>query len=155
MVTENMDNFIPKNAVEFCNDCKKLHYGTETISCDLYPNRIPWDVLVGDVVCESFEQKTELYDKMQKIIRCPKVTHEIISDFLKDYWTKREMLPWEHCAMKFQRMGVPMKREFLSNGIYRCNYGKNSYFFGIDLDEPEITDDMLQNGTWLVYTWAD
>lgn len=99
---------------------------------------------------------TDDYTKMKEIIGCSKLTHEIVSEYLSGgFWNTRNLLPWEHCGKKFQKICVPMKREFLSNGIHFCRYRDKPYYFGIELDEPEVTDDMLENGTWLVYTWSD
>jgi len=102
------------------------------------------------------EMHTDDYTKMKKIIGCSKLTHEIVSEYLSSgFWNTRNLLPWEHCGKAFQKIWVPMKREFLSNGIHFCRYRDKPYYFGIELDEPEVTDDMLENGTWLVYTWSD
>ena len=48
-----------------------------------------------------------------------------------------------------------MYRDCLKTDIHLCNYKGKSYYFGLGLEEPEVTDDMLKNGTWLVYTWSD
>ena len=40
---ETMDNFIPKNAVKFCNQCK--HRIPYTATCKAFPNGIPKAVL--------------------------------------------------------------------------------------------------------------
>ena len=39
---ETMDNFIPKNAVKFCNQCK--HRIPYTATCAAFPNGIPVEV---------------------------------------------------------------------------------------------------------------
>jgi hypothetical protein len=104
---------------------------------------------------DEFNEKHP-YQKMQKIIGCEKLTHEIVGEYLsRGFWNTRELLPWEHCGKKFQKLCVPMKRSFLNDGIHLCNYNDKSYYFGIGLDEPEVTEDMLQNGYWCVYTWSD
>lgn len=103
---------------------------------------------------EEFDRAHPLY-KMEKIIGCKNLTHEILEDYLSSGWWNREMLPWEHCGMSFQKLCVPMSRSFLAGDIYNCVYNDKSYYFGLGLEEPEVTDDMLKNGTWLVYTWSD
>lgn len=49
---ENMDNFIPKNAVKLCNHCQNHNRGTAT--CKVYPKWIPQEVLVGDILCKEY-----------------------------------------------------------------------------------------------------
>jgi hypothetical protein len=57
MKTENMDNFIPKNAVKLCNRCQNHICGT--VTCKLYPTRIPHNVLVGEPLCKEYQEKKE------------------------------------------------------------------------------------------------
>lgn len=97
----------------------------------------------------------ELYDEMKRIIGCEELTHEILDNYICSGWWTREMLPWEHCGMQFQKVYFPMYRDCLKTDIHLCNYQDKSYYFGLGLKEPEVTDDMLKNGTWLVYTWSD
>ena len=52
---ENMDNFIPKNAVKYCNRCK--HQTPKTVKCDAHPDGIPLELLVGRKKCQEFEEK--------------------------------------------------------------------------------------------------
>ena len=103
---------------------------------------------------DVFDRKYPLL-KMEKIIGCKKLTHEALRNYMYSGAWNREMLPWEHCGMSFQRVSPPIHRNCLNSGIYYCNYQDKPYYFGLGLDEPEITDDMLENGTWLVYTWSD
>ena len=99
--------------------------------------------------------QTQLYMRMKEIIGCQEVTNEVLQEYLSTGWWTREMLPWEHCAMKFQRIYGTMRRKCLGHDIYLCRYQDKPYYFGIGIEEPIVTDDMLENGTWLVYTWAD
>ena len=103
---------------------------------------------------DEFDEKHP-YQKMQKIIGCEELTHEVLDNYLSTGWWTREMLPWEHSGMKFQKLCVPMRKEFLKNDIHYCYYNDTPYYFGLGLKEPEVTDDMLKNGTWCVYTWSD
>ena len=103
---------------------------------------------------DDFDRKHPLY-RMEKIIGCEKLTHEILDEYLSSGWWNREMLPWEHCGMQFQKVCFKMYRACLESGIHRCNYNDKSYYFGLGLEEPEVTDDMLENGYWTVYTWSD
>lgn len=49
-----LDNFIPRNAVELCNECRRrVDY---TATCEVYPNRIPKKVLFSND-CPDFEPK--------------------------------------------------------------------------------------------------
>ena len=63
---ENMDNFIPKNAVKLCNKCEYHNRGT--VTCKIYPNGIPYDILIGKPLCEKFKERQsnpekEAYDR--------------------------------------------------------------------------------------------
>lgn len=102
----------------------------------------------------EFDKQYPLH-KMEKIIGCPKLTHEALHEYISSGWWNRKMLPWEHCGMRFQKIAVPMRRDFLTEGIHYCWYNAKPYYFGLGLSEPEVTDDMLEKGTWLVYTWSD
>ena len=103
---------------------------------------------------DEFE-KMSLRIEMKKIIGCTELTHEILDEYLSRGWWEREMLPWEHCAMRFQTICGPMRKEYVTQEIHSCHYRGNVYYFGLGLDEPEITDDMIKHGVWLVYTWSD
>ena len=103
---------------------------------------------------DKFDREHPVY-KMQKIIGCDKLTHEILDKYISSGWWNREMLPWEHCGMAFQKVYCPMRRESLKHDIHFCRYNDKPYYFGLGLEEPEVTDDMLENGYWAVYTWAD
>lgn len=103
---------------------------------------------------DDFDKKHPVY-KMEKIIGCKKLTHEILNEYISSGWWEREMLPWEHSGKRFQKMCVPMSANFLKSDIYFCRYNDKPYYFGLGLDEPEVTDDMLENGYWAVYTWSD
>lgn len=94
-------------------------------------------------------------EEMKKIIGCAELTPEILDDYISSGWWTREMLPWEHCGMDFQKVYGSMSRICLTSGIHKCRYQGKSYYFGLGLDEPTVTDDMLENATWLVYTWSD
>ncbi len=57
MTKENMDNFIPKNAVKLCNHCQLHNRGTPT--CKVYPKWIPIEVLGGDIICKEYIEKKD------------------------------------------------------------------------------------------------
>ena len=100
--------------------------------------------------------KSELYNKMKEIIGYSELTHDVLDEYIySGGWWERKMLPWEHCSMRFQEVYGPMNRASLLNGIYRCDYYKKSFYFGIGLKEPSVSDDMLKNGKWFVYSYSD
>ena len=103
---------------------------------------------------DAFDENFPLY-KMKKIIGCDELTHADVQNYISSGWWNREMLPWEHCGMRFHKVYGSMGRGSLKSGIHYCNYNDKPYYFGIGLDEPEVTDDMLENGYWAVYTWSD
>jgi len=102
----------------------------------------------------EFDEKYPLL-KMKKIIGCTELTHETLDEYIKSGWWTRKMLPWEHCGMHFEKVWGAMGRERIKHGIYKCIYFGKPYYFGLGLEEPSVSDDMLENGTWLVYTWSD
>lgn len=74
-------------------------------------------------------------------------------------WEKEISPPWEwHYAKDFQRVVsieyVPISTPVLFN-IYCCLYDGKEYYYGIGKEETPITQDMRENGAWLVYTWTD
>lgn len=99
--------------------------------------------------------KTQLYDEMKFRIGCDELSHELLAEYLSSGWWERTLLPWEHCGMHFEKMYSPICQQNLAFGIHKCLYNGESFYFGIGLEEPIVTDDMLKNATWLVYTWAD
>ena len=103
---------------------------------------------------EEFDKNHPLY-RMEKIIGCKNLTHEILHDYISTGWWEREMLPWEHCGKTFSKVYCKMSRECLKYDIHFCRYNDKPYYFGLGLEEPEVTDDMLENGYWAVYTWSD
>ena len=54
---ENMDNFIPKNAVKLCNKCQNHIRGTATFK--IYPTWIPHNVLIGNPLCKDYIERKE------------------------------------------------------------------------------------------------
>lgn len=40
-------------------------------------------------------------------------------------------------------------------GIYSCIYNCSTYYFGIGKEEVQISQDMIANGKWYVYTFCD
>ena len=119
------------------------------------PYNIPHVIKKPPYYDEIKEKPISMDLHMKHIIGCSKLTHDIINQYLSSNQWNRKMLPWEHCAMSFQKMCFPMNRDSLQYGIHFCRYNDKPYYFGIGLDEPEVTDDMLENATWLVYTWSD
>ena len=99
--------------------------------------------------------KKELYNEMKSRIGCDELTHEILAEYLCTGWRDRKLFSWEHCGMHFEKMYSPMCRQSLNFGVRMCLYDGKTYYFGLGLEEPVVTDDMLKNGKWLVYTWAD
>ena len=81
---------------------------------------------------------------------------EEINIYISESSFKRDLLPWEHCAMRFYKIEEPyISRNIALKSIMRCYYKDKVFFFNIGLDEPMITQDMLLYGNWQVYTWAD
>lgn len=39
--------------------------------------------------------------------------------------------------------------------ILKCYYDDTVYFFGINIPEPVVTDEMLRDGKWFIYNWTD
>ena len=99
--------------------------------------------------------RKQLHDEMKRSIGCPELTHEVLDTYLSSGWWERAMLPWEHCGMHFEKIYGPMSRLYLAGGIYKCRYHEKAFYFGLGLEEPFVTDDMVKNGIWLIYTWAD
>ena len=82
--------------------------------------------------------------------------HEVINKYYAEGGTP--MFWWAHCAKSFHPItGFEGIRHNVEHNlvIYRCFYRGHVYLFGIKLPEPVITDDMLENGDWQVYTWDD
>lgn len=79
-----------------------------------------------------------------------------INKILQKGWWEREMLPWEHCGMKFYHIPYDLiEYNIQMKNILFCNFNDEPYYFNIGTDEPQITDEMKKDGYWAVYTWAD
>ena len=84
------------------------------------------------------------------------MTSKEVNDYIRTSWFERELLPWEHCAMRFYGIKEPYISRNIANGsILRCFYKEDVFFFNIGIDEPVITQEMILYGNWQVYTWAD
>lgn len=82
--------------------------------------------------------------------------NESVHKILQNDWWKRDLLPWEHAGKKFYDISV----EYIIKNIerkteLRCFYNDQVYYFNIGTEEPEITEEMINNGKWQVYTWSD
>lgn len=82
--------------------------------------------------------------------------NESVHKILQNDWWKRDLLPWEHAGKKFYDISVEytIKNIQLKN-VMRCFYDDKVYYFNIGTEEPEITEEMINNGKWQVYTWSD
>jgi hypothetical protein len=84
------------------------------------------------------------------------MTAKEINNYISKFWYERELLPWEHCAMKFYEIKEPyISRNIALKSIMRCFYKDEVFFFNIGIEEPAITKEMIINGDWQIYTWAD
>lgn len=84
------------------------------------------------------------------------MTAKEIQSYIDAPWYKRTLLPWEHCAMRFYEIEEPyISRDIAHGSILRCYYKEDVFFFNIGIDEPIITQEMILDGDWEVYTWSD
>lgn len=84
------------------------------------------------------------------------MTAKEINNYISTPSFERNLLPWEHCAMRFYGIKEPyISRNIAMAVILRCFYEEEVFFFNIGIDEPTITQEMILNGDWQVYTWAD
>lgn len=73
--------------------------------------------------------------------------------------TLREPLWWETFGKKFYYINGYMDKSklihqyFEQHEVLKCYYNYNVFFFNIGLDEPEITEHMIEEGDWFVYAW--
>jgi hypothetical protein len=99
---------------------------------------------------------THLDDKQEYIEGKRPMTAKEIDDYIEGLWCNRNLLPWEHCGKAFRNIIEPyILRDIVAECILRCVYKDEVFFFNIGIEEPEITQDMIQCGKWQVYTWAD
>ena len=82
--------------------------------------------------------------------------NKTVDEILKTSWWERKMLSWEHCAMKFADITNDyVLRNIQMKSVLCCFYNEEVYYFNIGTPEPEITETMIANGKWQVYTWSD
>lgn len=82
--------------------------------------------------------------------------NKTVDKILKNSWRKRKMLSCEHCAQKFFDITNDyVLRNIEMKSVLRCYYNEDVYYFNIGTPEPEITETMIVNGKWQVYTWSD
>lgn len=78
---------------------------------------------------------------------------------LKTEYKKKEktMKPWQHCAMKWYSIDTGLAMQNMrDNCIVKCMIDDQEFIFNIPNEtSPGITVDMIKNGEWYVYTWAD
>lgn len=84
------------------------------------------------------------------------MNNKAVDEILKVPWFERKMLSWEHCGKKFYDitydyilLNIEMK------SVMRCYYKSQVFYFNIGNSEPKITESMIRNGKWQVYTWSD
>ena len=75
-------------------------------------------------------------------------------DELKQDWRKQ---PWAWpTAMEYAKVCGKVCREWVEGpGIHWCDYKGKAYVYGTGKGEVPVTEDMLKNGTWYVYTFSD
>ena len=68
----------------------------------------------------------------------------------------RKILKWEHCAKTWYPIDVGLAvQNIKSNGVVECKLNGNKILFNTEEINPEITQEMLFDGEWYVYTWSD
>lgn len=71
----------------------------------------------------------------------------------------REPLWWETLGKKFFYITDHLNkfeliRQYLKqHEILKCYYNYEVFFFNIGIKEPEVTDHMIEEGDWFLYTW--
>ena len=155
------ENGVPDEIVERLDE--------KNLKCKAYPEGIPKDTFycqnsdenIWDQECSNgysyssgrYDEENDQYweERMQGL-------HETIHDYYRIKSWGRPMFKWEHCGKGFHAIsGFDGIRHNVKHRlvIYRCYHRGHVYYFSIDLPEPVITDDMIKNGEWEVYTWED
>ena len=73
---------------------------------------------------------------------------------LMSYTELRRPLWWEEYGKKFHTLGhnSNLVRELIKKkAILKCYYYDKTYYFNIGIEEPNITDDMIEEGVWFSY----
>lgn len=74
--------------------------------------------------------------------------------------TFREPLWWENLEKRYFYITDYINKSelihkyFEQHEVLKCYYNYNVFFFNIGIDEPEITERMIKEGEWFVYTWS-
>lgn len=64
---------------------------------------------------------------------------------------------WEHCGKSWYYIDVPLAiKNIKDNSIVKCKIDNEEYSYNIqDENNPDITNEMIKNGKWYVYTWSN
>ena len=96
----------------------------------------------------------------EKWIRYERMVHNLSNEEINQIimttnW-ERKLFPWELYDKKFYNVTSDYALRDISSGcVVFCRYNDKPYYFNIGTEEPEITEDMINNAYWAVYSWSD
>ena len=68
----------------------------------------------------------------------------------------RKIIKWEHCAKTWYHIDISLAVEDIKEKeIVKCELNGIEVLFNTEEPIPVITQEMLLNGDWYVYTWSD
>lgn len=107
-----------------------------------------------DHIAWSAEEKAH----MDKVFLCVVKYRDVTSEDLEN-GREGMICPWESpWQKKFYKTEAPTVSDSRPQGlgyISKCFYKGKNYYYGINKREEPVTRDMVQNGEWYTYTWAD
>ena len=79
--------------------------------------------------------------------------HKFIHELLERPWEERARMPWEHCLKSFSKIELyQVEVNFRLMNPLKLIFNGKAYYFNIGLVEPELTEKMIMNGEWGVYS---
>ncbi len=152
---EVLRNNILENFKEFKNtlfpDKKLLNMAIFYVSNGKYK-----DVIKSyNIATSAFDTRTITISLENKVFH--NMTPKEISAFTEH--ALREPLWWENLGKKFYYINDYMHKSelihkyFEQHKVLKCYYDYDVFFFNIGIEEPEITEHMIEEGDWFVYSW--
>lgn len=146
-------NILDKELHRFVKDTVETFPDKSLLEMIIYYNSngrykdIIWDYSIDNSVGDSATITLKLFNPICAGLTAREVERMSFSELRRPLW-------WENYGMKFNTLGHNSKlvRELIQKkAILKCYYYDKTYYFNIGIEEPNITEDMIEEGVWFSY----